>query len=73
MQVFADETPEQTRKILNTTASRYLDEPRPDHTGIIERHHEFQRSLEKVKVVIPFADFLAEKLPVEKLEAASSL
>ena len=65
-----DESEKQTRNILKHEASKYEDVAESvDTTGIIEKHRDFQRMLERRSVAIPFAGKLMDKLPAKKVEA----
>ena len=65
-----DETPAQTRRILDTTAARKVN---PDATGtgseIIAKHHAAQRLLRRVRVSVPYAEELARHFPDKRTEA----
>ena len=69
LQVYADESPEQTKRILQAAAQPYLGETVHDPQPIIERHHQFQQSLQDIDVVIPYADQLADHMPTDKLQS----
>ena len=70
LQVRIDESEKQTRKIMQAAAQRYsIDEKTIDTKAIVDRHREFQSSLEHCDIRIPFADVLAEKMPAAKIEA----
>jgi hypothetical protein len=71
--VQTDATEPQTRRVLQTMARPYLPEAAPaDTAAIVARHHQFQRSLEAIEVVIPYAAVLAEKLPATQAQARRS-
>jgi hypothetical protein len=65
-----DVTEAQTRRVLREMARAYSPKAGPVNTqAVIDRHHEFQRGLESVEVVIPFAEALAEKLPATEAQS----
>jgi hypothetical protein len=75
LQVYVDDSEKQNRKVINAIAARY-DPDRQDSSahipGIIDRHHEFQNRLQSLhvcRVGIPYAEYLADKLPSGKTEA----
>lgn len=70
LQVWADESHEQTRRIMKAAAEEYLLEfEAVDPELVRARHREFQSSLERVEVKIPYAANLADAISAEKLEA----
>lgn len=68
----ADESPEQTRRILEHAARRAAGEP-PDLTSVIQRHHALQRLLRRVKVRVPFAEYIAAAMPASRPEARRAI
>jgi hypothetical protein len=64
-----DETPEQTKSVLLQKGAYYAAAVKPDVQAIIDRHVEFQDSLENVPVVIPFATALLDAVPYHRVEA----
>jgi hypothetical protein len=62
-----DETPAQTRRILDTIGAAAAGRT-CDAKGIIERHHALQRMLAQYSVVIPYAPKLAELLDGQRVE-----
>lgn len=69
LQVYADDSQEQTERIIQAVIEPYLEtDTKVDTEAIINRHHEFQRALEYVDVRIPFVRELAERVPKDKLE-----
>jgi hypothetical protein len=68
LQIWANESKEQTKRIMRNLARRYSNGTTLDTSAILDRHHDFQRSLESAVVVIPFAGALAEVMPSDKLE-----
>lgn len=75
IRVGTDESPRQTRRILQATARRksgaesLADSERDE---IIARHWAAQRLLRKVGVNVPYAERLAEKFPFERVDARRS-
>jgi hypothetical protein len=66
--VRTDDSSSQTRRVMKAIAAKYADNTTTDRTEqIIQRHHEYQESLEHLPIVIPFAEALAEEMPVEKV------
>jgi hypothetical protein len=60
----------QTQAILDRAASRYdARSNEADAKGIRDKHQEFQRSLRRCTVSVPFARALLGKLPTRKVEA----
>ena len=64
-----DESEEQTRAIINQTAQRYVKVTKIDGHAIVEKHREYQASLEGKTVTIPFAGNLIERVPARQVEA----
>jgi hypothetical protein len=64
-----DDSEEQTRRILGRQAARYSGASPQDTEAIVRRHREFQASLKRRAVVIPFAERLMESIPAKKVEA----
>lgn len=64
-----DERPEQTKRIL-AALSRAAANGRSGSVeeGIILKHHALQRMLEQLPVVVPYAEKLAEMVPVDQVE-----
>ncbi len=60
-----DESPEQTRRILQRVSS----DQSASKKSVIDRHHAMQRMLQRYEVVVPYAEKLAAAFPIEKLEA----
>jgi hypothetical protein len=70
IQVHADDSSRQTRRVVRAVAEEYLETAASsDPERIIDRHRKFQLALRYVDVRIPFARALAEWLPTDKLEA----
>src|SRR5262249_24608874 len=69
LQIFCDETHEQTRRVMVALAERYEASAEPNVDEIISRHHKFQLSLKKCRVVIPFASKVAKMMPAGRVEA----
>jgi hypothetical protein len=69
--VHVDASKEQTKRVLHAQAQERLPGPHdPDKAAqeALDRHHEFQRSLEDVDVRIPFATNITDGLPCGKVE-----
>src|SRR5262249_37150288 len=65
-----DETPEQTRRIIDKVTERYTRPvPAGERLRALDRHHALQRMLEVAPVVVPFAGRLGEKFASERVEA----
>lgn len=64
-----DETPDQTRRIISSLASRKAGPETSDVVEIVARHWAGQRLLRRCRVVIPFAGRLAELFPSERTDA----
>jgi hypothetical protein len=74
--LMTDDSPEQTRKVLQAKARRYSPTPERetvDTQAIIDRHREFQQSIEKCTVVIPYAEVLAVQLPAGRIETRRAI
>jgi hypothetical protein len=67
-----DESPEQTRRIVEAQAARAL-HGSGDRSDIIQRHHAAQRLLRRVSVTVPFAPALARAIPVHRQEARRAM
>ncbi len=68
--VTTDEREEQTRNIVSTLAQRYAGQTSGvDGDRIIQRHFALQRMLEKLQVVVPFAQRLGELFASDRVEA----
>lgn len=65
-----DERPEQTKRILAELSRRAASgrNSTPDEEAIILKHHALQRMLDQWPVVIPYAERLAEMMPVHSVE-----
>jgi hypothetical protein len=72
IQVYTDESEEQNRRVVQSTAARYdPDKPAQDTQVIIRWHHVYQRWLQKQpvpRVIIPYCNYLGERLPAAKTE-----
>lgn len=70
-----DESPEQTRAILARSADRYApadskgDGRAAARKAIVTKHHQFQRGLQQLRVVIPDAAKIMAEMPTRKIEA----
>jgi hypothetical protein len=65
-----DESPQQTKRILEHAAKQYGPKTEsPDRNAIIQKHHAFQLRLKPYKVAIPFAEELMRHIPTAKIEA----
>jgi hypothetical protein len=72
LQVYADDSAEQTRRVVDTELDRCSRHHRPpDPEAIIDRHHEFQRYLAglEFRVDIPFAPALKGAFPENKTDS----
>jgi hypothetical protein len=72
IQLWIDESQEQTKAIVVSIAKRYMGGDNPDPTGVIDKHHEFQDWLQRQEyhgVCIPYAEALAGLLPTGKVQA----
>jgi hypothetical protein len=65
----ADEREEQTRNVVRRLAQGYSGAVRPDTEAILQRHYALQRMLQQRLVSVPYAEQLAEKFPVERVES----
>jgi hypothetical protein len=65
----ADEREEQTRNVVRRLAQGYSGSIRSNTEAIIQRHHAMQRMLQQRIVSVPYAEQLAEKFPVERVES----
>jgi hypothetical protein len=63
-----DEGEEQTRAILRRQANRYTETQQPEVESVVEKHRQFQSSLQRRTITIPFAERLIEALPAGKVE-----
>ena len=65
-----DESPAQTRRILDLAAAQKINpDAAGDVTNIIAEHHAAQRLLHRVRVKVPYADELARRFPAERTDA----
>jgi hypothetical protein len=69
LQLRADESEQQTRKILDASARAAAGVPSFDATRVREVHHAIQRMIPRVDVVIPFAPALSEAFSCLRVEA----
>ncbi|MFO0845861.1 MAG: hypothetical protein U0797_26345 [Gemmataceae bacterium] len=67
VQLYVDDSEEQTRRVLQAVAARHQPGEKPDRQAIKEKHWGFQRWLRAVDVAIPFADCLAAAMPTSKV------
>jgi hypothetical protein len=65
----ADERQQQTRAIVNRLAAHYGGAEPITADMIIQRHHALQRMLQQRPVAIPFAEKIAKRFDVERVEA----
>lgn len=74
LRLHANESEEQTRRIMLEYAKRCETggTSREDADRIVAEQHAFQRSLEPLDVIVPFASEVAAKLPAVKTEARRS-
>jgi hypothetical protein len=67
--LFTDERPEQTRLIVQCLAQHCLGRANgTDHERIRQRHFALQRLLQPLRVVVPYAERLAELLDCQRVE-----
>jgi hypothetical protein len=68
IQVYVDESAEQTRAVMVAAARRYHGPggAADAEAAVIERHHAFQSWLRPLKVVIPYAEGLAGAMPADR-------
>lgn len=72
--VKTDDSLEQTKKVVLAVARRYSPVREVvDSQAIIDRHREFQQSLEKCTVTIPYAESLASRMPTGRIEARRAI
>jgi hypothetical protein len=65
----ADERQQQTSHVINRLAAAYSGAATINVETIIQRHHALQRMIQGRPVVIPFAEWIAERFDVERVEA----
>ncbi len=65
----ADERPTQTRKIITVMAEGYAGGEAVNVADVIQRHHALQRMLQHHKVIVPYAERLAEAFDHQRCEA----
>jgi hypothetical protein len=65
----ADERQQQTQAIVNRLAAHYGGAEPITADVIIQRHHAIQRMLQQRPVAIPFAEKIAKRFDVERVEA----
>lgn len=68
----ADESPEQTRRVIGHAAQRAA-AGRLDTTAIIQRQHALQRLLRRVNVRVPFAEGIGDRMPSTQPEARRAI
>jgi hypothetical protein len=65
-----DERTEQTKRIVTSLAKNYSGHAHEgDVQAIIQRHHALQRMLQRMNIVVPFAERLGELITHDKVEA----
>jgi hypothetical protein len=70
VRIHTNESESQTRNVMKGMACHYAKTgPRVDREGILQRHWEFQESLVRAEVRVPYAELLAEKIPAGRVEA----
>jgi hypothetical protein len=69
----ADESQEQTQRIIRAAAEQAAASPIAVEELIVPVHHAMQRMLRPVGVVIPFAPFLADAFPMRRVEARRTM
>ncbi len=67
-----DESPEQTRRVVNAAAAR-AQRSGSEGVAVVARHHAMHRLLRRVKVVVPYAEKIASCLPTERPEARRAI
>jgi hypothetical protein len=65
----ADERQQQTAHVVNRLAAGYSGTATINVDAIVARHHAMQRMIQERPVVIPFAERIAERFDVERVEA----
>ncbi len=64
LELYMDESKNQTQRVMMAVASKYDPDTGDESTEeITARHHDFQRSINRYKVVIPYWKQLAENIP----------
>jgi hypothetical protein len=67
--LFTDERPEQTRRIVQSLAQQYLGRTQgSDRERTRQRHFALQRLLQPLRVIVPYAERLAELLDCRRVE-----
>jgi hypothetical protein len=69
----ADESPEQTARIISAAAARAAIHPIDAEALIVPVHHALQRMLKPLRVLIPFAPYLASSFPKQRVEARRAM
>lgn len=68
LRLYADESREQTERIIKAQAERDRQGPQADREAIFKKHHTAQRMLDPLDVVLPF-DYDSSFFPTERVEA----
>ena len=68
----ADESPEQTRRVIGHAALRAA-AGRLDTTALVQRQHALQRLLRRVSVRVPFAEGIGDRMPSTRPEARRAI
>jgi hypothetical protein len=63
-----DERGEQTRRIVRKIAASHAGKVSGDQEGVRQRHHAMQRMLQKMPVVVPYAERLGELFTTNRVE-----
>ena len=69
----ADESPQQTQRVIMTIANLAASGVVTDVEGIVRRHHALQRLLRSYNVVVPYAERLGSQFPHDRVEARRAI
>lgn len=69
LQLETDESPDQTRRVIDAAARAAAGGPRPETQRLIQVHHAAQRLLEMRDVIIPFAEKVGSLFPSDRVDA----
>lgn len=70
---YVDETKEQTAAIMSAAAERAAGRAGREDPDLILKHHAIQRMLKPLRVLVPFAPLLAQRMPNERVEARRAM